>query len=138
MLHQTQTISKDFGMHVNTNFSIPNYWFISVTQQMLLLSRSSESLISLKQYVINVPAFYDCPLFSTSCNDMPDLFAALFDTTLVLWDLKISVSLPEFPITFFTHQASEFLDAGWCELPKLMENSVKSWVTISDLSAKYA
>ena len=48
------------------------------------LSRSNKSSISLKQYVNNVPSFDHCPFFSTSCNDMRNLYAALFDATLVL------------------------------------------------------
>ena len=77
--------------------------------------------------------------FTTFCNDMPNLYAALFDATLVLWGLKISVSIPEFPITSFTHQASVSLDAGWCGLPKVMKKSVKFWVVILDIcAAKYA
>ena len=69
---------------------------------------------------------------------MPNSYAELFDATLVLWGLKIFVSIPEFLITSFTHQASESLDAGWCGLPKVKKNSVESWVTISDLCANYA
>ena len=55
---------------------------------------------------------------------MPNLYAALFDATLVLSGLKISVSTPKFPITSFTRQASESLDAGWCGFPKVMKNSI--------------
>ena len=68
---------------------------------------------------------------------MPDLYAALFNATLLIWGLKISISVPEFSITTFTHWASKSLDAGWCGLPKVMKNSVKFWVTISDYCDKY-
>ena len=43
---------------------------------------------------------------------MPNLYAALFDATLVLSGLKISAVIPEFPITSLTHQAGYSLDAG--------------------------
>ena len=69
---------------------------------------------------------------------MPNLYVALFDATLVIWGLNISASIPEFPITSFTYGASESLDAGWCDLPKVIKNSVKFWVIILDLCAKCA
>ena len=49
------------------------------------------------------------------------------------------MSLEDFCVyTRISHRASESFDAGWCGLPKLMKNSVTSWVTISDLCVKYA
>ena len=62
----------------------------------------------------------------------------VWPATLVLWGLKISLSMPEFLIIFFTLWASESLDAKWVGLFKVVKNSVKSWVTISEICAKHA
>ena len=112
LLYWTQTIiSKDFGMHVNTNFSITNYWFISDRKKYVYIFTkiqqiahhlccclSSKSLISLKQYVYiivkNVPAFDHCPFFSTSCKTACQIYTlhCLSIKVLVLWGLKVSVN----------------------------------------------
>ena len=72
-------------------------------------SRTSEYSISKESTRIRPLPFFSVPL-ATACP------TALFYASLVLWSLKISVSIPEFSITSFTHRPSVCLDTWWCGL----------------------